>query len=204
MNSMTEEEAAEKLEKLQQNITLTLQEIDQNFAKCNHIVTSSLLPELERYRLAVKEIWNSSKLWLCFFQSLDQLPDTSSLHDNVPKPSPFTFEAISKLYGHRSPWMRLQRDLYETMGTTDMTSIVSKGLLRPGQIRPTQPATMHDDLTVARQIGNEILQHSSEVSTADSPVPLPTFNLMNDTTGESSASSLSDIVPSNHDGHTWQ
>ncbi|KAI8061037.1 DASH complex subunit Ask1-domain-containing protein [Gongronella butleri] len=187
--SLSEEEATEKLEKLQQNITLTLQEIDHNFAKCNHIVTSGLLPELDRYRATIKEIWHSSKLWLCFFQALDHLPDTSNLH-GMPKPSPFTFEAISKLYGDKSAWARLQRDLEETYGTSDISSIATKGLLRPAQQRAAPPhTTIHDEVMYMRKVQNEILHHTADMEDTDSPLPVATSLHMIDD------DSISDLPP---------
>lgn len=51
-----------ELEKLEQNITLTLQAIDQNFAKCHHVVSTKILPHVERYAEASREVWNGSKV----------------------------------------------------------------------------------------------------------------------------------------------
>ncbi|CAO3643454.1 unnamed protein product [Cunninghamella echinulata] len=62
--SMTNEEINEKLEKVQQHITLTLQAIDLNFAQCNQIVSASMLPTVDKYNEATREIWNNSKLQL--------------------------------------------------------------------------------------------------------------------------------------------
>ena len=39
----------EELEKLEQSITLTLQEIDHNFNQCHRIVTHSIIPVIERF-----------------------------------------------------------------------------------------------------------------------------------------------------------
>jgi DASH complex subunit ASK1 len=52
----------EELEKLEQRITLTLQEIDSNFAKAHRIVTASILPIVERYAQNSDAVWEGSKV----------------------------------------------------------------------------------------------------------------------------------------------
>ncbi|KAK4947604.1 DASH complex subunit ask1 [Elasticomyces elasticus] len=59
----------EELEKLEQSITLTLQEIDHNFSRAHRIVTSSILPVVEQYATHSKEVWEGSKFWKQFFES---------------------------------------------------------------------------------------------------------------------------------------
>ncbi|CAG8476544.1 12281_t:CDS:2 [Funneliformis mosseae] len=60
-----------RLEKLEQNITLTLQEIDHNFSTCQYKVTTKILPQITRFACASEDIWENSKLWWSFFESLD-------------------------------------------------------------------------------------------------------------------------------------
>lgn len=55
----------EELEKLEQSITLTLQEIDHNFSKAHRIVTSSILPLVEQYGEHSKNVWEASKVSDC-------------------------------------------------------------------------------------------------------------------------------------------
>jgi DASH complex subunit ASK1 len=52
----------EELEKLEQSITLTLQEIDSNFAKAHRIVTTSILPIVDRYAKNSEAVWDGSKV----------------------------------------------------------------------------------------------------------------------------------------------
>jgi hypothetical protein len=52
----------EELEKVEQSITLTLQEIDQNFSTSHRIITSSILPIVEEYALQSQAVWQSSKV----------------------------------------------------------------------------------------------------------------------------------------------
>ncbi|KAL8835494.1 MAG: hypothetical protein Q9170_003296 [Blastenia crenularia] len=59
----------EELEKLEQSITLTLQEIDHNFSRAHRIVTTSILPVIEQYAEHSKNVWESSKFWKQFFEA---------------------------------------------------------------------------------------------------------------------------------------
>ncbi|KAH8597247.1 DASH complex subunit Ask1-domain-containing protein [Bisporella sp. PMI_857] len=59
----------EELEKLEQSITLTLQEIDHNFSRAHHIVTSSILPIVEKYTEHSNTVWEGSKFWKQFFEA---------------------------------------------------------------------------------------------------------------------------------------
>ena len=52
----------EELEKLEQSITLTLQEIDHNFSRAHRIVTSSILPIVEQYAEHSNSVWEGSKV----------------------------------------------------------------------------------------------------------------------------------------------
>ncbi|PKS08932.1 hypothetical protein jhhlp_003545 [Lomentospora prolificans] len=61
--------ATEELEKLEQSITLTLQEIDQNFSKAHRIVTTSILPLVEQYGEQSRAVWDASKFWKQFFEA---------------------------------------------------------------------------------------------------------------------------------------
>lgn len=59
----------EELEKLEQSITLTLQEIDANFSRAHRIVTSSILPIVEDYATHSAAVWEGSKFWKQFFEA---------------------------------------------------------------------------------------------------------------------------------------
>lgn len=52
----------EELEKLEQSITLTLQEIDSNFSKAHRIVTTSILPIVDEYAKHSSNVWEGSKV----------------------------------------------------------------------------------------------------------------------------------------------
>ncbi|CAI7631400.1 unnamed protein product [Penicillium bialowiezense] len=59
----------EELEKLEQSITLTLQEIDHNFSQAHRIVTTSILPLVEQYTEHSRDVWEGSKFWKQFFEA---------------------------------------------------------------------------------------------------------------------------------------
>ncbi|KAI5861887.1 hypothetical protein GGS23DRAFT_610998 [Durotheca rogersii] len=59
----------EELEKLEQSITLTLQEIDHNFSKAHRIVTTNILPLVEQYGEQSNAVWEASKFWKQFFEA---------------------------------------------------------------------------------------------------------------------------------------
>ncbi|RMZ79965.1 hypothetical protein DV738_g3086, partial [Chaetothyriales sp. CBS 135597] len=59
----------EELEKVEQQITLTLQEIDRNFSHAHRVVTSSILPVVEQYAVHSKHVWQGSQFWKQFFES---------------------------------------------------------------------------------------------------------------------------------------
>ncbi|KIW08872.1 uncharacterized protein PV09_00796 [Verruconis gallopava] len=81
----------EELEKLEQSITLTLQEIDHNFSRAHRIVTTSILPIVEQYAKHSEAVWEGSKFWKQFFEASanvslsgyeePQLEDTT-IHDD--------------------------------------------------------------------------------------------------------------------------
>ncbi|KAF2127798.1 hypothetical protein P153DRAFT_368347 [Dothidotthia symphoricarpi CBS 119687] len=59
----------EELEKLEQSITLTLQEIDHNFSRAHRIVTTGILPIVEQYGKHSEAVWEGSKFWKQFFEA---------------------------------------------------------------------------------------------------------------------------------------
>ncbi|KAE9975874.1 hypothetical protein EG327_008310 [Venturia inaequalis] len=80
----------EELEKLEQSITLTLQEIDHNFSRAHRIVTSSILPIVEQYAKHSEAVWDGSKFWKEFFEASanvslagyeEQTAEDTTVHD---------------------------------------------------------------------------------------------------------------------------
>ncbi|KAG0737223.1 hypothetical protein G6F57_012906 [Rhizopus arrhizus] len=84
-----EDETNGELERVQQQITLNLQEIDENFATCNQIVASRIMPEIERYGEAIANLCENTRTWLCFFKSVEQtFNNNNTTSTNRPPFSP--------------------------------------------------------------------------------------------------------------------
>lgn len=59
----------ERLERLEQSITQLLYEIDSNFSKCHRIITTNILPVVEKYAENSGQVWEHSKFWKQFFEA---------------------------------------------------------------------------------------------------------------------------------------
>ncbi|KAK4204114.1 putative DASH complex subunit [Triangularia verruculosa] len=79
----------EELEKLEQSITLTLQEIDHNFSRAHRIVTGSILPLVEQYGEHSRNVWDATKFWKQFFEASANvsLSGYEELANNEPEES---------------------------------------------------------------------------------------------------------------------
>lgn len=78
----------EELERLEQSITLTLQEIDHNFSRAHRIVTTSIIPIVEEYADHSRDVWEGSKFWKQFFEasanvSLSGYEEQQSMNEEV-------------------------------------------------------------------------------------------------------------------------
>ena len=65
--------AGEQLMQLDQAITLTLQEIDENFSQAHQIVTSRILPAIREYESSCSQTWQSARFWKQFFEASAQV-----------------------------------------------------------------------------------------------------------------------------------
>ncbi|KAI8384334.1 DASH complex subunit Ask1-domain-containing protein, partial [Radiomyces spectabilis] len=149
--AFTDEDANAELEKLQQNITLTLQAIDQNFAKCNQIVSSSILPAVDKFAEASKGVWNGSKLWLYFFQSLDDGHGLTRTDDEIMGSNrpPLGASTIATTPGDRtttdlrgrSPWQRLNNEM--SLEAVSDTSSLLPSMTRHRALSPTLSHSDH-------------------------------------------------------------
>ncbi|OAG00951.1 uncharacterized protein CC84DRAFT_1168155 [Paraphaeosphaeria sporulosa] len=86
----------EELERLEQSITLTLQEIDHNFSRAHRIVTTSILPIVEQYGKHSEAVWEGSKFWKTFFEASANVslsgyeapdPDETTTHEDMTQQS---------------------------------------------------------------------------------------------------------------------
>jgi DASH complex subunit Ask1 len=65
----------ERLERLEQAITLCLQEIDHNFIRC-HRVATACLPVVERYAEQSRQVWQGAKVPLIPFMLTNSVLET--------------------------------------------------------------------------------------------------------------------------------
>ncbi|GAN05575.1 hypothetical protein MAM1_0095d05046 [Mucor ambiguus] len=130
---MTEEELHAAIERLQQKLTKNLQNIDRNFAECHQIVNSEIIPNLEKYKAQTSKIWESSKIWLYFFDSLNQnsnLEDKSGGRTNRPPHPDSTMDSAD-----RASW---SDRIHHSVSMDDITDVGSLTRLR---LSLQQPAT---------------------------------------------------------------
>ncbi|KIS71084.1 uncharacterized protein UMAG_00995 [Mycosarcoma maydis] len=71
----------EQIMQLDQAITLTLQEIDQNFATAHQIVTSRILPAIKEYGIASARVWQGAKFWKTFYEVSANVSLTAHVQD---------------------------------------------------------------------------------------------------------------------------
>ncbi|KAI3617926.1 hypothetical protein CBS9595_003835 [Malassezia furfur] len=63
----------EQLMQLDQAITLTLQEIDENFSQAHQVITSRILPAIHAYEAACQRTWSAAQFWKQFFETSAQV-----------------------------------------------------------------------------------------------------------------------------------
>ncbi|PWN36392.1 uncharacterized protein FA14DRAFT_54739 [Meira miltonrushii] len=63
----------DQLMQVDQAITLTLQEIDANFAKTHQTITGRILPMIKRYGVASHNTWQGAKFWHKFFEAASDI-----------------------------------------------------------------------------------------------------------------------------------
>ncbi|KAF2870905.1 DASH complex subunit Ask1-domain-containing protein [Massariosphaeria phaeospora] len=93
----------EELEKLEQSITLTLQEIDHNFSRAHRIVTTSIIPIIEQYGQHSDAVWEGSKFWKQFFEASANVslsgyeaddPDEQTAHEETQQSQLYEDETV--------------------------------------------------------------------------------------------------------------
>lgn len=57
-----------ELERLEQETTLVMQEIDRNLSKANGVITDKIFPMLTRYHKATSDVWKNTSFWKKFVE----------------------------------------------------------------------------------------------------------------------------------------
>lgn len=66
-----------ELEKLEQEITLTLQEIDKNLSKANAVISEKMFPILAKYAQSSQKVWSNANFWKYFLEQAADVELTS-------------------------------------------------------------------------------------------------------------------------------
>ncbi|GAA5886124.1 hypothetical protein JCM16303_000052 [Sporobolomyces ruberrimus] len=69
MQQLSPQELQAATDQLDQHLVLILQQIEENFAKCNQVVVESLLPAVEQHGENSMRIYESIKFWRPFFEA---------------------------------------------------------------------------------------------------------------------------------------
>ncbi|KAI9890220.1 MAG: DASH complex subunit ask1 [Vezdaea aestivalis] len=176
-NSQRNLSLTEELEKLDQSITLTLQEIDHNFSRAHRIVTSSILPIIEQYATHSQAVWEGSKFWKQFFEASANvsLSGYEELATTTNPASPD--ESTTELTISTTP---TPSQLDSSLTPTTQTPI-SKTTPRPN-ISNTYPPTQHSPYQIlrAQTLGSSppAPLPNDDFDDPPSPTPTPTTTLL--------------------------
>ncbi|KAI0315328.1 hypothetical protein OF83DRAFT_1085023 [Amylostereum chailletii] len=82
----------DQIDQIEQLITLKLQNIDANFSKMQHIMSTRLLPAFKRYSVATEPVREAAKFWTSFYEQAAQIRiptsgDFSTEQDDPSSPS---------------------------------------------------------------------------------------------------------------------
>ncbi|KAG9249333.1 DASH complex subunit Ask1-domain-containing protein [Calycina marina] len=144
----------EELEKLEQSITLTLQEIDHNFSRAHRIVTSSILPVVEQYAEHSAAVWEGSKFWKQFFEASANV-SLSGVEEREEEEEEYTYdqsqETASNTYEARGSQdgdetVRTERGVQESYDETEDSILDNPDITgsTPRAPRSAKTATKHN------------------------------------------------------------
>ncbi|KAK1218326.1 DASH complex subunit ask1 [Marasmius sp. AFHP31] len=63
----------EQIEQIEQLITLKLQNIDENFSKIHHILSTRILPAVKKYAVGTEPVREAAKFWVSFYEQAAQI-----------------------------------------------------------------------------------------------------------------------------------
>lgn len=187
----------EELEKLEQSITLTLQEIDHNFSRAHRIVTSSILPIVEQYAEHSRDVWEGSKFWKQFFESsanvslsgYEEQPSTHGTFDDTvteeSSASTHTTLEGSESYTTPSSASRSIVQSEEDMDLSSLTISPSHSTPRP-QTKAKEPVPQQQHSTTFADYPSPYEALRREVNPASNSNQVPTPAIPS-TPGKSSA-----------------
>ncbi|TPR02155.1 Cytochrome P450 family protein [Aspergillus niger] len=158
----------EELEKLEQSITLTLQEIDHNFSQAHRIVTTNILPLVEQYAESSRDVWDGAKFWKQFFEasanvSLSGYEEKPDGDTTVQEPTNLTAEedqTVTETAG--------EDDSHHQLHRADDIELTSLSL----SSHSTPPVTGHDNRYAANDDDTSTHHYTDDYSHNQSHTPM--------------------------------
>ncbi|KAL2410948.1 hypothetical protein ABEF95_002027 [Exophiala dermatitidis] len=165
----------EELEKLEQSITLTLQEIDHNFSRAHRIVTSSILPIVEQYAAHSKDVWEGSRFWKQFFESsanvsLSGYEEPPSQYENADvtatdESNTTTHTTLETSESYETPVAQhISTDSVQDLDLSSLTVSPSQSTPRPREKQETEQATFADYPSPYEALRQEVNNTTAEAT----------------------------------------
>ncbi|KAJ5826725.1 DASH complex subunit Ask1 [Penicillium robsamsonii] len=187
----------EELEKLEQSITLTLQEIDHNFSQAHRIVTTSILPLVEQYTEHSRDVWEGSKFWKQFFEasanvSLSGYEERNTDEETMQDPTATEEElstditqstSLDETMSHDTPsYQRHETPHSDQAGDLDLTDLAISSHSTPRAPGHHQPAD--DDMTTSSMEYSSSYENlRRQVNESEPPFDLPDSSALPSTPG---------------------
>ncbi|OQE41236.1 hypothetical protein PENCOP_c005G00125 [Penicillium coprophilum] len=187
----------EELEKLEQSITLTLQEIDHNFSQAHRIVTTSILPLVEQYTEHSRDVWEGSKFWKQFFEasanvSLSGYEERNTDEETMEDPTATEEElstditqstSLDETMSHDNPsYQRHEtphRDQADDIDLTDLAISSHSTPRAPGH----HQQQADDDMTTSMEYSSSYENLRRQVNESEPPFDLPDSSNLPSTPG---------------------
>lgn len=163
----------EELERLEQSITLTLQEIDHNFSRAHRIVTSSILPIVEQYANHSRDVWEGSKFWKQFFEAsanvslsgYEEQQSTAGDQDTTEDSNATTHTTLETSESYDTP--NAQHVSTDSMQDIDLSNLtISPSHSTPRQPKPKQRRGERSPYKTLKQ---DVDESNVDVTYADDP-----------------------------------
>lgn len=130
-----------ELEKINQEITLVLQEIDSNLSKSNAIINNKIFPILRDYAEALGQVWKNVNFWKYFLEEaagveIEDIPDDQKPHqilslDNEEE------EETKKPTENTTTWTAEQQRVLKS-NQTYMNASTPERISRPPALQPLE------------------------------------------------------------------
>lgn len=168
----------EELERLEQSITLALQEIDHNFSRAHRIVTSSILPIVEQYAHHSREVWEGSKFWKQFFEasanvSLSGYEEQPSINEELDQTvtdhtAESTQSNLETSHSYETPSIQhVSRDSIQDISLSNLTVSPAQSTPRPLK----QKVSKRDAQSPYRSLRRDVNDVTSASLTSDPRTP---------------------------------